>query len=151
MTNRNVARVIADDIPDTIEDELARENDPAKLGWPHTLPIEVALRTATIPEICKDYNISREEWNTLRLHPGFIAEVAGCMEALKKEGVSFSMKAKLQAEELLKTSWRIIHDKTSPAQVKADLIKSTMRWAGYDAKDNASAGQANNLQINIVL
>lgn len=131
-----------------------RAEDPALLGYPATLPIEVALRTAPIKRICEEYGISREEWETLRHHPQFIKDVATAAEELKKDGMSFKMKARLQSEELLKTSWRLIHDVSGdvPPSVKADLIKFTIRAAGYeaDAKNGANA-QQNNLQININL
>ena len=53
---------------------------------------------------------------------------------------------KNEAEELLKTSWLLIHDPMTAPSVKADLIKHTVRWAGYEAPSvvdtsgNASAG-----------
>lgn len=137
-----------------LEPVSAREDDPAGMGWPPTLPLEVAMKEMPIKDICKSYGLDKEDWDKLRLNPAFVHEVAGFVEELKKDGVSFKMKARLQAEELLKSSWKIIHDRTGdvPANVKADLIKSTMRWAGYDAKDNgAGGGGGTSLQIQINL
>ena len=91
----------------------------------------------------------------LRHDPVFLSDLTQAIETVKQDGMSFKLKAKLQAEEILKTSWKMIHDNTgnTPSSVRADLIKSTMRWAGYDNKDAAGAGgtQANALQININL
>jgi hypothetical protein len=134
---------------------LTRTDDPAELGWPPTLPIEVALKTASVKEICEAYGLSRDDWEKLRHDPVFIAEVAEANEALKKEGMSFRMKARLQSEELLKTSWKMIHapsDEVPPA-VKADLIKFTIKAAGLsEEKAAASTGQVGTaLQININL
>ena len=39
------------------------------------------------------------------------------------------------AEELLTTSWLLIHDPAVSPAVKADLIKSTVKWAGLEPKD----------------
>lgn len=128
--------------------------DPALLGYPATLPIEVALQTAPIRTICEAYGLTREQWNQLRVHPQFVADVRAAHEELKKDGMSFRMKARLQADELLKKSWQMIHEPFDrvPANVKADLIKFTVRAAGLepDSKSNA-ASAANNLQININL
>lgn len=131
----------------------SRSNDPAELGYPATLPIEVALRTAPIRNICEAYGITREEWEELRHHPAFIKDVAEAHEALKKDGMSFRMKARLQSEELLKQSWRMIHASSDevPPSVKADLIKFTIRAAGLEADSKASNQNTNNLQININL
>ena len=124
--------------------------DPAELGYPPTLPIEIALRTGTTKEICEAYNIDRVRWDELRQDPAFIADVHAAQEALRKDGMSFRMKAQLQSEELLKTSWKIIHDAEMPANVRADLIKFTIRAAGLDgSKDQAANQQTTALQINI--
>lgn len=129
-------------------------DDPALLGYPATLPIEVALQTAPIKRICEAYGISRDQWNALRVHPQFVADVRASHEELKKDGMSFRMKARLQSEELLKKSWSMIHEPFDrvPANVKADLIKFTVRAAGLevDAKAGATGG-GSNLQININL
>lgn len=130
-----------------------RPENPAELGYPATLPIEVALRTASISKICEAYGISREEWEELRLHPAFIKDVSAAHAELKKDGMSFRMKARLQSEELLKTSWRMIHASSDevPPSVKADLLKFTIRAAGLEVDSKATAQAANNLQININL
>jgi hypothetical protein len=127
--------------------------DPSLIGYPPTLPIEIALKTASMAEIKADYGYSDDEWDALKHHPAFLADLAVAVEMVKKEGMSFKLKARLQAEELLKTSWRLIHAPAEevPSSVKADLLKATMRWAGYDIKEQAVAGGGNalNIQINL--
>jgi hypothetical protein len=127
--------------------------DPASIGWPPTLPVEIALKTAPMNEIREAYGYTTDEWARLKDDPGFLADLTAAVQMVKKEGMSFKLKARLQAEELLKTSWRLIHAPTDevPSSVKADLVKATMRWAGYDNKDNAvgSNGNALNIQINL--
>lgn len=134
---------------------LTDADDPARLGYPPTLPVEVALRTASTRAICESYGLSREQWDALRQNPGFVAHVQRIVEAVQKDGgLSFKLKAQLQAEELLKTSWRLIHApgaQVAPS-VKADLIKFTVRAAGLDgSKDQGNALAGNALQININL
>lgn len=127
--------------------------DPAAIGWPPTLPIEIALKTAPMGEIREAYGYTPEEWMRLKDNPDFLADLSAAVLMVKKEGMSFKLKAKLQAEELLKTSWRLIHAPSAevPSSVKADLLKATMRWAGYDVKEAAVAqgGNALNIQINL--
>ena len=129
-------------------------HNPADIGYPPTLPIEVAMKTASIQDICAAYGLEKEDWDKLRNDPVFISDVAAAVEMLKKEGMSFKMKARLQAEELLKTSWKLIHAPMDevPPSVKADLIKFTVRAAGLEADAKAgNTGNQNNLQININL
>jgi len=68
---------------------------------------------------------------------------------LKEEGMSFRIKAKLQAEELLKTSWRMIHNPATPPSVAADLIKSTARWAQYDTPAAVQTQPGSGFSISI--
>lgn len=129
--------------------------DPASLGYPPTLPVEIALRTAPLKDICASYKISREQWDALREDPAFVAHVARIVEAVQKDGgLSFKLKAQLQSEELLKTSWRMIHSPGAhvPPSVKADLLKFTIRAAGLDgSKDQAANAAGPSLQIQINL
>lgn len=138
-------------LPTNIADPYERTKDPAKLGWPPTLPIEIALKTAPMDEIRQAYGYSPEEWAALPKNPVFLSDLAAAVTIVKKEGMSFKLKAQLQAEELLKQSWRMIHDEQAPASVRADLIKATMRWAGYEVKENAAGAGGNTLAIQINL
>jgi hypothetical protein len=127
--------------------------DPATIGWPPTLPVEIALKTAPMNDIREAYGYTSEEWMRLKDNPDFLADLAAAVAMVKKEGMSFRLKAQLQAEELLKTSWRLIHAPADevPSSVKADLIKATARWAGYDNKEGASGGGGPNFAIQINL
>ena len=128
--------------------------NPAALGYPATLPVEVAMRSAPIEAICRAYNLSRDEWDILRRDPLFVSDVKAAVVMLREEGMSFKLKARLQSEELLKKSWHMIHDETTPAGVKADLLKFTVRCAGLEPKpvtEGMGAQASNSLQIQINL
>ena len=129
-------------------------SDPALLGWPPSLPVEVAMRSNPIKMICAEYDISREDWDVLRATPRFIKEVQAAVEMLKTDGMTFKMKARFQSEELLKTSWKMIHSKGDevPPSVKADLLKFTVRAAGLDGsqeKNQPFVGPTLQIQINL--
>jgi hypothetical protein len=136
----------------TLYDPSAR--DPSTIGlYPATLPIEVALHETPLQELKAEYGFTDEEWSALPHNPQFISDLKAAKDMLKKEGMSFRAKARLQADELLKRSWILIHSSTEqvPPSVQADLIKATMRWAGYDNKEAVAGGQTNgfNIQINL--
>ena len=127
--------------------------DPAIGAYPPTLPVEIVLQTASLQEICQSYGITKLEWDELRVREDFRADVARYKELVKTEGMSFKLKAMLQSEELLKTSWQMIHknDGSVPASVRADLIKATWRIAGLEPDKNAGGGSGTSLQIQINL
>jgi len=138
----------------TLEDRAIAAIDPSGLGWPPTLAIEIALHEQPVKEICTAYGIDREEWSRISAHPAFRKELEVAVNMLKTEGMSFKIKARLQSEHLLGESWRLIHHDDTPANVKADLIKFTVKAAGLDAsKDQGHAvgGGGSAFQINIQL
>lgn len=128
-------------------------DDPSDIGFPHMLPIELALRTGTPKEICAAHGVSKQEWDELRVNPVFVKALTEAIDLVKKEGMSFKLRAGMQAEEYLKTLWAIAHSTSEdvPASVKADIAKFTIRAAGLDQsiaqKAMGGAGQHNALQI----
>lgn len=123
--------------------------DPSRLGYPATLPVEIALRTSSTRSICESYGITEEEWDLIRFDPTFLADLQRAVDMLSEEGMSFKVKARLQSEELLKTSWRMIHSPLTPPNVAADLIKSTARWAGFDTPASAQVTPGSGFSISI--
>lgn len=115
-------------------------NDPLSGLWPATLPIELAMRDQTPAEICRAYGIEQEEFLRLGQNPAFRGEVKAAIEALRKEGASFRVRAQMQAVELLKTSFTLIHDKDCPYPVRAKLIEMTIKSSGLDASIAGGAG-----------
>lgn len=116
--------------------------DPAKLGWPPMLPIELALRETSPRELCESYGIDQYEWDRLRTDPLFIAALKQAVDELRHDGMSFRVKARLQSDVLLQKSFEMInapYDQV-PASVKADLIKHTVRVAGLDASRDQGGG-----------
>jgi hypothetical protein len=130
--NRTIIDSMSSNLPTQFMDLT---NDPASLGWPPSLPLELALAQQPIRDICTAYGITKPEYVRLRSDPAFRRAVGEATETLQEEGASFKLKARAQSEELLKTSWALIHkplDEVS-ASVKAQLIMFTVRCAGLDA------------------
>jgi hypothetical protein len=135
--------------------EIVKHNgvlDPARLGFPPMFPVELAMNAAPLQDVCEAYGVTKDHFEDLIRDPLFVKAFADARESLAKDGMSFKVKAKLQAEELLKESWKLIHDTSIPASVRADLIKSTVRWAEYEPKPSQNSGITGNaFQININL
>jgi hypothetical protein len=133
-------------LPDLHRDGL---DDPSLIGFPPTLPLELALGETPRNELLAAYGFTPASWDSLRQNPAFQKAVIDAQEMLQREGMSFRAKARMQAEHLLQTSWHLIHDAKTPAVVKADLIKSTWKVAGLEPKETLAATTP--LQININL
>lgn len=115
--------------------------DPADLGFPATLPLELALGDLSPREIFEAYGLGKSDYLRLQANPYFLQAIEENLELLKKEGMSFKLRARAQCSELLKTSFQLVHHEDTPPSVKADLIKYTIRVAGYDASLDQKANQ----------
>lgn len=156
--SKDLVRSIGRDASETasLREFIAHQSarDPSKVAWPSTLIMELALKTASPKELKEHYGFDDDEWLALRENPVFIRELSAMCETVKQDGMSFKMKARLQAEGMLETNWRLIHAPTSevPAAVKARMMETTFRMAGYDSKGtDAAVGAAGmfNIQINL--
>jgi hypothetical protein len=123
--------------------------------WTDRLCFDIALRLEgsgeDLPEILNRHSLSSTELVEFSKDPVFDKKVKHYREEIRDKGITFRLKARAQAEELLTTSWTLIHHPDVSAAVKADLIKSTVKWAGLEAKGDADAGAAGGVSITINL
>lgn len=73
------------------------------------------------------------------------------LKELRESGESFKLKARVQAEELLRTQWEIIHDKDAPATVRMKGIENVVEWADLKPKKVADTPPPASIQIFIDL
>lgn len=109
--------------------------------WNDRLAFDVALTLEgsgeSLQEIIGRHNISANDLLVFKSDPIFLKKVEAYRTEVRDKGLTFKLKARAQAEELLTTSWLLIHDPAVSPAVKADLIKSTVKWAGLEPKDGA--------------
>lgn len=156
MTSTAVTHRVANMEPEDIEAGLIRllerqATDPSTCFFPPMMPIELAMKVDTAQNICKAYEITREQFTDLIRHPVFVKAYQEAVEMLKVDGMSFKTKARLQAEDYLGTAFAMVKNPNISDAVRARLIECTVRWAGLDAKavDVAAGGNAFNIQINL--
>lgn len=126
--------------------------NPASIGFPPMLPVELAMKIDSPQEICRAYGIDKAAFTKMVAHPVFIKAYQEAHEMLKLEGASFKTKCKMQAEDYLSTAFAMVKNSNVSDSVRADLIKNTVRWAGYDAKAaevGANGGATFAIQINL--
>lgn len=108
--------------------------------WNDRLAFDVALTLEgsgeTLQEVMARHNITANDILVFNADPVFLKKVEGYRNEVRDKGLTFKLKARAQAEELLTTSWLLIHDPAVSPAVKADLIKSTVKWAGLEPKSD---------------
>jgi hypothetical protein len=124
--------------------------------WNDRLAFDVALTLEnsgeTLQEVMARHNISANDVLAFNADPVFLKKVESYRTEIRDKGLTFKLKARAQAEELLTTSWLLIHDPAVSPAVKADLIKSTVKWAGLEPKDNPQTeGGTGGVKITINL
>ena len=122
--------------------------------WSDRLAFDVALALEgsgeTLDEIKQRHHISTHDLLVFNKDKVFLKKVEHYRDEVRDKGLTFKLKARAQAEELLTTSWGLIHSPDVSPAVKADLIKSTVKWAGLEAKtDDGNGGAAGGVKINI--
>lgn len=108
--------------------------------WTDRLAFDVALclegSGENLDEIKDRHRISASDLLVFNSDPVFLKRVESYRDEVREKGLTFRLKARAQAEELLTTSYMLIHDPAVSPAVKADLIKSTVKWAGLEPKNN---------------
>lgn len=122
--------------------------------WTDRLAFDVALALEgsgeSLDEIKQRHRITASDLLVFNKDRVFLKHVETYRDEIRDKGLTFKLKARAQAEELLTTSWGLIHSPDVSPAVKADLIKSTVKWAGLEAKvEEANAGAAGGVKINI--
>lgn len=110
---------------DTIAFAIARNQVGAKL------PVQ---------EVLQDLGMTPDEFLKLADNALFKQKVKSFAKELSENGASFQMKARIQAEEMLKLNWRLAHDPDTPAATAAKIVENTVRWAGLEPKPTQTAG-----------
>lgn len=108
--------------------------------WSDRLAFDVALTLEgsgeSLQEVMARHSIGANDIIKFNADPVFLKKVEHYREEIRDKGMTFKLKARAQAEELLTTSWLLIHDPSVSAAVKADLIKSTVKWGGLEPKND---------------
>jgi hypothetical protein len=131
------------------------DNLPLKhTKWSNRLAFDIALALEgsgeSMDEIKARHSINASDLLVFNKDRVFLKQVETYRDEIKDKGLTFKMKARSQAEELLTTSWTLIHSPEVSAAVKADLIKSTVKWAGLETKSDEDTGApSGGVKINI--
>lgn len=137
------------------DDILIAKPAPLQRRWSDRFALDLAMcregSGGTIEDLLEAYGFTEEDLVEFTLEPLFEQRVTSLQSQLREKGLTFRMKAQVQAELLLENSWDIINGgpEVSPA-VKADLIKWTAKVAGFDTvKDASQDGKGVSIHIHM--
>ena len=126
-----------------IFDVMNTPSDPSlSAPYPRGLALDLVLEVGTLKEILDSYEVTPEQFKQIMKNPAFKREYDAHKESLDTEGWSFKKKAQAQADLYLNLLYRLASSDQTPAAVRADIMKSTVKWAGLDSP--ASTNTNNN-------
>lgn len=115
--------------------------------WSIRLVIDFVLG-ASKEAICEEYQLMPHHYDIIVRDVGFQAKVATLKKELEKEGATFTLKAQLQAEDLIDEAYVMAKTADLDPRVRAKLIGDIVRWAGFD-KTGASVDGTGTFSLNI--
>jgi hypothetical protein len=120
---------------------------PVSAPWNDRLAFDIALMlegsSEALADIAARHNVTATDLQRFQQDKTFTRQVDSYREEIRDKGLTFRVKARAQAEELLTTSWLLIHNEEVSPAVKADLIKSTVKWAGLEVRGTEDSGAGN--------
>lgn len=126
--------------PTDIFTALETPPDPSSAApYPRGLALDLALEVGSLEQILASYGLTPAQFASIQNNPAFKQEFEGHQESMKTEGWSFRKKAQAQAELYLNLMYRMASSDTTPAAVRADIMKNTVKWAGLDAPNGVAA------------
>ena len=129
---------------------------PAKhYSWSDRLAMDIALVLEhsgdSLDEVLARHELTADDLGRFNSDSVFLKKVGFLRGEVREKGMTFRLKARAQAEELHTTSWTLIHSPDVSAAVKADLIKSTVKWGGLEPKGDIATDSATGVSITINL
>ena len=104
-----------------------------------------------VEDLLKQLDVPADTFLQYTKNPTFVSRVKAFKKEMEDNGVSFELKAKIQAEEMLKQVWDMVHDDDIPPAVRMRGIENTVRWGKLEpAKDQQSqVGTGFSITFNI--
>lgn len=121
----------------------------AQMSFDPKLVMELAMELDSPSVVFARYGYTPEEMAALIGNKHFITALKDMMDQVKKDGLSFKMKAKMQAEDLLQQSYSMATNPDTPAAVRADIIKWTAKMADLEPKSTDGKSMGQGFQLNI--
>lgn len=110
--------------------------------------LDLAIGLEDLTVILPRYGLSEAEFNLLSETPVFRRELGLAMREARENGLPFANKAKFQAESYLEVLDELVYSAETPASVRLEAIRSTVKWARLEVEKGAE-GIGNAPQINV--
>lgn len=120
--------------------------------WPINLPMEIALCEGDVESVFLARGISQEDYTKWATMPSFRKALSDAASEVRNHGISFKTTVTAMINDFLPLLDQALHDDNVGLSTKIDVLKSMVKWAGLEPKeDKVVAAPPNqvNIQINL--
>jgi len=117
--------------------------------WDPRLILDLALGIEDTRQVLERYGLTDNDYIVLCGSRVFRQELAVTIRDVHENGLPFRAKARVQAEAYLEVINDLVYNETTPATTKLEAIRSTVRWANLEPKEDKSESGNTQAQINV--
>ena len=122
---------------------------PSANQWDPRLILDLALGIEDTRQVLERYGLTDNDYIVLCGSRVFRQELAVTIRDVHENGLPFRAKARVQAEAYLEVINDLVYNETTPATTKLEAIRSTVRWANLEPKEDKSESGNTQAQINV--
>jgi len=126
-----------------------RKEQASANQWDPRLILDLALGIEDTRDILTRYGLTDNDYIVLCGSRVFRQELAVTIRDVHENGLPFRAKARVQAEAYLEVINDLVYNETTPATTKLEAIRSTVRWANLEPKEDKSESGNTQAQINV--
>ena len=127
--------------------------------WSDKLALDLALvledkgsnKGELLKRVADDNGVTPQDLESYMNDPSFGTALEAWRSDIKEHGMTFKMKCQAQAEALLPVAWDMVNDPKTGPSVRADIIKSIVRWAGLDFNPKSLETDTGPTQPSIII
>ena len=153
--NDLVAQELFDDLLDELPDAPVGERhsplERIQLDFDPKLAFDIALQYDPVPVVLRNHGVTADQYAQLKAHRPFLLAIKNFRDEIREKGVTFKMKAKMLAEDLLEDAYLMSRNPDTPASVRMKGIENVVRWAEHEPRKDTGGGDGTsfNIQINL--
>lgn len=124
--------------------------NPAVLGFPPGLPVELVMGLNSIKKICEGYGITREDYDALCENPVFAAQITGYLDMKEETDGMFKLQAKLMSYRALDEQFKMMVDKEIAPALRLKASENIIQYGNMVPKQSdADSGPKFSISINM--
>lgn len=113
--------------------------------------IDLAIGAQSTDDICKLYNLKREDLEPHWEDPQFIHRLAVAQQAVEDDGRAFRARCKTVVHDSIPRMQQIIHDPDTPAATQLSAFQALVRYSGMEPEKQTANNIAQGPSLSLTI